>query len=54
MGQDKKHLNDWYAKLNKEGKQIWARVWNGKIKGGGLNETPLPWDPEYGLRKIIK
>ena len=54
LGKDEKYRNDWYAKITKDGKQFWAKVRNGKIKGGGLNEIPELWDPEYGLRKTIK
>ena len=39
----------WYAQIQSDGSQIWARVWNGSIFNGGINEIPRPWNPVTGL-----
>ena len=49
LGRDTRFLRHWYAKINKEGKQFWAWMQNGKIRDGGLNNKPLPWNAETGL-----
>lgn len=39
----------WYAQIQPDGSQIWARVWNGSIFNGGINEIPREWNPVTGL-----
>lgn len=39
----------WYAQTQSDGSQIWARVWDGSIFNGGINETPRSWNPVTGL-----
>lgn len=39
----------WYAQIQPDGSQIWARVWNGSIFNGGINEVPREWNPVTGL-----
>ena len=39
----------WYAQIQSDGSQIWARVWNGSIFNGGINEVPREWNPVTGL-----
>lgn len=38
--------NKYYAQQTDDGKQIWARVKNGKITGGGINDTPQTFSPK--------
>lgn len=46
---------EWYAKTLDNGKQLWARVRNGCIKNGGLNEIAQTFNPSTGLcRQIVK
>ena len=39
----------WYAQIQADGSQVWARVWNGSIFNGGINEIPREWNPVTGL-----
>lgn len=39
----------WYAEIQGDGSQVWARVWNGTIFNGGVNLPPRPWEPITGL-----
>ena len=39
----------WYVQIQSDGSQIWARVWNGSIFNGGINEVPREWNPVTGL-----
>ena len=39
----------WYAQIQSDGSQVWARVWNGSIFNGGINEVPREWNPVAGL-----
>lgn len=39
----------WYAQIQADGSQVWARVWNGSIFNGGINAIPRPWDMVTGL-----
>lgn len=39
----------WYAQIQSDGSQIWARVWNGSIFNGGINEIPREFNPITGL-----
>ena len=41
--------NDWYAKTESDGSQIWVRTRNGKVDNAGVNTTPRTWDDETGL-----
>lgn len=41
--------NDWYAKDNSDGTQTWVEVRGNKIRNGGVNLTPKPWNPLTGL-----
>ena len=49
IGKDNAFRNDWYAKITKEGAQLWARVRNNKIVSGGLNKISKIWSPETGF-----
>ena len=44
-----KYGNDWHAKIDNKGRQVWVRSRNGKINEGGRNNTPRLWDKETGL-----
>jgi len=46
--------NIWCEKILADGTQVWAQVFNGQIKNGGLNLTPKLWNPKTGLSKNIK
>ena len=39
----------WYAQIQSDGSQVWARAWNGSIFNGGINEIPREWNPITGL-----
>jgi len=39
----------WYAQTQPDGTQLWARVWNGFIFNGGINERPRTWNSVTGL-----
>lgn len=41
----------WYAQIQPDGRQVWARSYNGTIINAGLNETPKPFDIQTGLNK---
>ena len=41
--------NDWYAKTESDGSQIWVRTRNEKVDNAGVNTTPRTWDDETGL-----
>jgi len=43
------HGKTWYQRTRSDGTQIWVNVRNGKIEGGGLNETARTFNPETGL-----
>ena len=49
LGKDETFQRDWYAKPLKDDKQLWAWMRNGKIRDGGLNNKPLPWNNKTGL-----
>jgi len=40
---------EWYAKMQPNGTQSWARTYNGKIISAGLNDSPKTFHSEYGL-----
>ena len=46
--------NDWYAKNNPDGSQTWVEVRGNKIRNGGINSTPRPWNPSTGLSGLNK
>ena len=48
LGMDSMHTQ-WYAQIQSDGSQIWARVWNGSIFNGGINEVPREWNLVTGL-----
>ena len=49
LGTDSRYLREWYVKITKDGKQLWAWMQNGKIRDGGLNNQPLQWNSVTGL-----
>lgn len=48
LGPDK-YGNDWHARTQKDGSQIWTQTRNGSIFNGGRNETPRTYNSETGL-----
>ena len=48
LGKDMGH-NDWYAEILPDGRQLWAKVRNKKIKYGGIRKTPKSFKPGVGL-----
>ena len=48
LGTDK-YGNSWYSEIQQDGTQVWVRTRNGVIIGGGINNTPLNFDPDTGL-----
>jgi hypothetical protein len=50
LGKDQ-YGNEWYGKLTRDGKQVWAQVRNGKVTNGGINQTPKKFNPQTGLSK---
>lgn len=47
-----KHGVEWYAKTI-DGRQIWVAVKNDVIQNGGINNEPLNFTPNSGLKKKI-
>jgi RHS repeat-associated protein len=43
------HGNEWYAKIGKDGKQIWTQVRDRKIVNGGVNNVPKRFNNQTGL-----
>ena len=43
--------NQWYSKILKDGRQAWSESRNGIIWDGGINSSPLPWDPNTGYKR---
>lgn len=41
--------NEWYARIDDDGGQIWASVRGGLIRNCGKNSAPRPWNDETGL-----
>lgn len=48
--------NTCYEKVLSDGKQIWAEVWKGKIKNGGINEagSTRVFNNKTGLKSLFK
>lgn len=53
IGTDK-YGNNWYAQIQSDGSQIWARVNGDVINNAGKNETPRIWNGESGLNNNPK
>lgn len=51
LGKDE-HGVEWYAK-NIGGKQVWVTVKNDVIQNGGINDKPIEFTPNAGLKKKI-
>ncbi len=49
-----RHGNSVYGKILENGKQVWAYLRNGCIHNGGINETPLEYNPETGFSAFKK
>lgn len=47
------HGNGWYAKITRNGKQIWVRTKGNHITDGGINKVPKKYNPRTGLCKDI-
>jgi filamentous hemagglutinin len=43
--------NEWFAKTQPDGTQLWGSVRKGVIQNGGLNTTPRSFNPATGLSK---
>ncbi len=39
----------WSAKNQPDGTQVWVQTRNGEVWNGGVNKTPVPYNPETGL-----
>ena len=50
LGKDK-YGNEWYAKLQDDGSQVWVEARNEKIFEGGVNNISKTWNPQTGLKK---
>jgi len=48
LGTDR-YGNEWYAQVLPDGRQAWVKVRGNQIRNGGINDTPIPWDPNTGL-----
>ncbi len=46
--------NDWCAKTNADGTQIWVQVRNDKIINGGVNQMPRTFTAQAGLSSPTK
>ena len=46
-----KYGTSWYGKIQPDGAQIWVQSRNHVIFDGGLNEVPLQWNADTGLKK---
>ncbi|MCA8435445.1 filamentous hemagglutinin N-terminal domain-containing protein [Burkholderia seminalis] len=53
LGPDK-YGTVWSAQLQSDGSQVWVQTRNGQIWNGGVNKTPLPYNPETGLAAPTK
>lgn len=45
---------EWYAKIMRDGRQLWATVRNCVIRNGGVNNIPREFHPRTGLCKPFK
>ena len=50
LGSDQ-YGNDWFARIENNGSQVWVEARNGRIWDGGVNVIPKPWNPKTGLKK---
>ncbi len=48
LGTDK-FGNEWFAKTNPDGTQVWVQVRHGEIINGGLNQVPRNYNSQMGL-----
>jgi|GEM_PF-4014628 len=53
LGPDK-FGNQWSAKTLEDGTQVWTQTRDGNIINGGLNESPIQYNPETGLSSPIR
>lgn len=53
LGKDK-YDNIWHAKTLPTGKQVWVQMRKGVIRNGGLNDTPVEYNPVTGLAALTK
>ena len=47
-----KYGTSWYIKIQPDGAQIWVQSRNHVIFDGGLNEVPLQWNADTGLKSL--
>ena len=47
-----KYGTSWYIKIQLDGAQIWVQSRNHVIFDGGLNEVPLQWNADTGLKSL--
>jgi len=50
LGSDK-HGNTWAAEINTDGSQSWVQYRGNRIINGGINKTPIDYNPISGLSK---
>ncbi|HZH76239.1 MAG TPA: hypothetical protein VEY88_09410 [Archangium sp.] len=48
LGTDK-FGNEWFARINPDGTQVWVQVRHGEIINGGLNQVPRNYNSQMGL-----
>lgn len=53
LGKDQ-YGNDWHAKTNEDGTQTWVESRSGIIWDGGINNTPIPWNSNTGLKRASR
>ncbi|MCI5143730.1 MAG: hypothetical protein D3909_18800 [Candidatus Electrothrix sp. ATG1] len=41
--------NEWSARIQPDGSQVWVQTRNGVIQNGGVNQTPRNYNPDTGL-----
>jgi filamentous hemagglutinin len=46
--------NSWYARIDANGRQVWAKVRDGRVISGGMNYVPRPSNPRTGLSAPTK
>ena len=42
---------DWYAQIQPDGSQVWARAFHGFVTNAGFNRSPRKFDSRTGLNK---